>query len=55
MDALSTVEQRSIMLDTSTLLERLAIRFNASIPIPMLSTLKHAISMLRTHANAEDA
>jgi hypothetical protein len=47
------LEQQAIHARNSGL-ERITLRYAASIPIPMLSTLKHAVSMLRSHANASN-
>src|SRR5579863_1320310 len=48
----SIQRQRQVLSDTSTLLERLAIGFNASFDIPTLRTLKSGLTLLNTHANA---
>src|SRR5579863_6156429 len=51
---LSIQQQTRILLDTSALLERLAIRFNASFDIPTLRLLKSGLSLLNTHALAKN-
>jgi hypothetical protein len=48
-------EQQAIMLETADMLERITLRYAARFDIPMLRDLKHAVMLLRSHANAINA
>jgi hypothetical protein len=43
------------MLETADLLETITLRYAARFDIPMLRDLKHAVMLLRSHANAINA